>query len=397
MKKPRVWMALAVVFSLALGACPMDDDGNGDPGDPVYTVSGVIVTSDGGSVAGAQAQLKRNGTAIGSPASAGADGSYIITGVAAGTYTIEASLAGYDTGAIAAFAVSADVGGKNLTLQKTAGQPLIANIVLELGASEAGQGKVSFPKVPGAASYHAPGDGVTVAYVGDRVVMGFLHGATDYGINTADVDALDAAGQEIAGARVPFVKKYPAGQEQQAAWADRLIIVSRGLSAMLNIDQDLVYNEGLALFTNEANSSGLKGLVNTHSAYSAADIYDYCCGDLGWTEDYYDAHLEEATARYMAEKNVQSMTWETAYPVIYDFIVDNLDLILEYYYVNRQDETILGIGLQFFNAMAAAAFNGSSDPAATNDANAADKAMVKEMVNKYLEFYSQEERVDSVA
>ena len=92
------------------------------PPDP-HTVSGVISVSDsgtGGSPNGASVQLRHSGSPAGSPASAGADGAYTINGVVAGTYTIEVTLAGYDTGTIADFEVSdADVTSKDITLTKT--------------------------------------------------------------------------------------------------------------------------------------------------------------------------------------------------------------------------------------------------------------------------------------
>jgi hypothetical protein len=46
--------------------------------------------------------------------------------------------------------------------------------------------------------------------------------------------------------------------------------------------------------------------------------------------------------------------------------------------------------------MAASAFNGGGDLTATNDATAADKALVKKIVNAYMEFYSEKTRLDSV-
>jgi hypothetical protein len=86
---------------------------------PTYSVSGTITTSDGAGASGASVQLTAAGMSVGSPVSAGANGAYAITGVPNGTYAIEVSLAGYDTGTIAAFTVSgANVSGKNLALQK---------------------------------------------------------------------------------------------------------------------------------------------------------------------------------------------------------------------------------------------------------------------------------------
>jgi hypothetical protein len=87
---------------------------------PVYSVSGTITKNNGGNAVGASVQLKQDGSDVGSSVSTNADGTYTIGNVAAGTYTIEVSLPGYNTGAISAFTVSnADVTGKDLELQKT--------------------------------------------------------------------------------------------------------------------------------------------------------------------------------------------------------------------------------------------------------------------------------------
>jgi hypothetical protein len=82
----------------------------------VYTISGTVSVSDSGSPAGAQVQLRQDGSPVGQAAIAGSDGAYTISGVAAGTYTIEVSLAGYTTGAIAPFTVSGTVSGKDIQL-----------------------------------------------------------------------------------------------------------------------------------------------------------------------------------------------------------------------------------------------------------------------------------------
>jgi formylglycine-generating enzyme required for sulfatase activity len=90
---------------------------------PVYTVSGTISTDEpDGPAAGAVVQLKRNGSAVGSPVLTGTDGTYAINGVPAGTgYSIEAALTGYNTRATVDFAVNGAVTGKNLTLAKISG------------------------------------------------------------------------------------------------------------------------------------------------------------------------------------------------------------------------------------------------------------------------------------
>jgi hypothetical protein len=89
-----------------------------------HTISGTVSTSDGESAEGAEVQLRRGGESAGSVAFADDDGAYTIVNVATAVdYTIEVSLAGYDTGTIPLFAVSGDVAGKDIELQKTAATP----------------------------------------------------------------------------------------------------------------------------------------------------------------------------------------------------------------------------------------------------------------------------------
>jgi hypothetical protein len=84
-----------------------------------YTISGTVSVNDSGSPAGAQVQLRQDGSPVGSVASADSNGAYTISGAAAGTYTIEVSLDGYTTGTIDPFTVSGNVSGKNIQLAKT--------------------------------------------------------------------------------------------------------------------------------------------------------------------------------------------------------------------------------------------------------------------------------------
>jgi uncharacterized repeat protein (TIGR02543 family) len=84
---------------------------------PTYTITGTITLNDlPGPAGGATVQLKEGAANISSPAITGVSGNYTITGAPAGTYTIEVSKSGYNSGSIAAFAVSGDVGGKDLML-----------------------------------------------------------------------------------------------------------------------------------------------------------------------------------------------------------------------------------------------------------------------------------------
>lgn len=87
-----------------------------------YTINGMIKGSDTESGIAATLQLKDSqNMGVGTPVTAGADGSYRITGVPAGTYHIEVICAGYDSGIINGIVVSdGDLTGRDLTLQKTA-------------------------------------------------------------------------------------------------------------------------------------------------------------------------------------------------------------------------------------------------------------------------------------
>ncbi|MDR2029088.1 MAG: carboxypeptidase regulatory-like domain-containing protein, partial [Treponema sp.] len=91
---------------------------------------------------GAKVQLRQDGEALaGKTASADDTGAYTITGVAPGTYTIEVSLAGYDTGTIAAFVVSDEnVTGRDLTLTKTEVLPGTYTVSGTIGVSDSGEG-----------------------------------------------------------------------------------------------------------------------------------------------------------------------------------------------------------------------------------------------------------------
>jgi hypothetical protein len=93
---------------------------------PAYTIKGTITKNipggPDGPAAGASVQLKKDGSTSG-PAVNAADGSYTISGVEAGDYTIEVSLAGYTTGTTPVFSVAGDVTGKDLRLLKIYGGP----------------------------------------------------------------------------------------------------------------------------------------------------------------------------------------------------------------------------------------------------------------------------------
>jgi hypothetical protein len=83
-----------------------------------FRVSGLItLDSPAGAAEGASVQLKQSGQDIGSPVLTDANGAYEITGLLTGVYTLEVSLAGYVTVEIPAFAVNANVAGKDAELE----------------------------------------------------------------------------------------------------------------------------------------------------------------------------------------------------------------------------------------------------------------------------------------
>jgi hypothetical protein len=93
---------------------------------PVYTISGTITSNmPAGPAALASVQLKKDGLNTGSAVSTEADGSYTISGVEAGSYTIEVTLTGYSTGTIPEFSVADDVTGKDLKLRKIYDGPVV--------------------------------------------------------------------------------------------------------------------------------------------------------------------------------------------------------------------------------------------------------------------------------
>jgi hypothetical protein len=85
--------------------------------DPLsYTVSGTITTDNpGGPVSGASVQLKAGAALIGSTTTAG-DGTYTISDVPDGVYTIEVSLSGYAPGTVSVEVIGRDISDMGLTL-----------------------------------------------------------------------------------------------------------------------------------------------------------------------------------------------------------------------------------------------------------------------------------------
>lgn len=84
------------------------------------TISGTVKDDAGSPVENASVQLKSGNTAVGAAVTTGADGTFKMEKVEAGTYTLEASASGYGTGTTEAFTVSdgETVTGKNIVLEK---------------------------------------------------------------------------------------------------------------------------------------------------------------------------------------------------------------------------------------------------------------------------------------
>jgi hypothetical protein len=114
--KNKLFIFAGIILVWVFISCPSPTDGGGKPS---YTVSGIVTTAgDDSAAAGARVQLKQSGKNIGEAAEADDDGSYAISGIFAGHYTIDVSFDGYEPGTISAFTVSGNVSGKDLSLKK---------------------------------------------------------------------------------------------------------------------------------------------------------------------------------------------------------------------------------------------------------------------------------------
>lgn len=128
-------------YFLALPACGgfRDSDLQGEAPN-TYAVSGVATKSDGGAASGASVMLVNasdNSDAGQSPTNAA--GEYIITGVAAGTYKIVATLSGYETASVDGVkVVDANVTAASMVLQKiTVPTYAISGVVTKAAAAAA--------------------------------------------------------------------------------------------------------------------------------------------------------------------------------------------------------------------------------------------------------------------
>ncbi|MDR1173010.1 MAG: carboxypeptidase-like regulatory domain-containing protein, partial [Bacteroidales bacterium] len=86
---------------------------------PTYVISGIVTKSNGSAAAGASVQLRKSGdnTLVGQAATADASGAYSVSGIPSGTYTVIATLDGYEAGILPDVTVNnADLTALNITL-----------------------------------------------------------------------------------------------------------------------------------------------------------------------------------------------------------------------------------------------------------------------------------------
>jgi uncharacterized repeat protein (TIGR02543 family) len=114
----QIFGLIGTVLLLVLAGCEIVSDALTPQG---FSVSGTVSKSGGGAVSGAAVYLEKAGANSGVSTSTGSNGSYAIADVAAGTYTIRVSLAGYDPVTTSPFTVNEDISGKNITLQEIEG------------------------------------------------------------------------------------------------------------------------------------------------------------------------------------------------------------------------------------------------------------------------------------
>jgi hypothetical protein len=131
-----------------LSSCKSDDFQE-DSTSRVFSIGGVVTKSDGGAAAGASVMLMKisDGSNAGE-APADAAGEYIITGIIAGSYKIEVTLTGYETGAVNEIKVAnADVTVEEIVLQKiTVSTYAIGGIVTKSDGSAAAGASVQVKK-----------------------------------------------------------------------------------------------------------------------------------------------------------------------------------------------------------------------------------------------------------
>jgi hypothetical protein len=114
--KNKLCVLAGIVLLLALTAC---EDTTWGMGGASYSIEGTVDIISGASPSpspeGADVRLKQSGVDVGG-AVADEDGSFDIRGVAAGNYTIEVTLGGYESGSTGVIKVSRNISGMNLAL-----------------------------------------------------------------------------------------------------------------------------------------------------------------------------------------------------------------------------------------------------------------------------------------
>ncbi len=155
---------------------------------PAYTISGKITGSDtnGAGISGASVQLKSGGSNMGSAVNTDINGEYTILDVANGTYTIDVSKTGYDSGTIASFSISnANVTDKDLTLIKAADPTYPVTLTVNKdGSAYNSHGKTFHLYQSGASKYTGSGaDGTVTFSAVDNGIYDVYDGTADTGID----------------------------------------------------------------------------------------------------------------------------------------------------------------------------------------------------------------------
>jgi formylglycine-generating enzyme required for sulfatase activity len=217
--------------------------------------------------------LKQGGANAGSAVSTGTDGTYTILNVPAGTgYTIEVSLAGYDTGTISSFDVTGNVTGKDLTLVK--------KLIVYTGDG------ISFKtaRVPGGITFPTGTDDsgtatVTNAYeIGETEVTYELWYAVKTWAETNGYTFYSNPGQE--GSSAASLNTPPSANKQEPVtvvpWYDAVVWLNAltewvNVKTGSNLTPVYYYNSGYA--TVAKNSDYTSNFVKESSSHSHPSAY----------------------------------------------------------------------------------------------------------------------------
>ncbi|GHU64334.1 hypothetical protein FACS1894123_08820 [Bacteroidia bacterium] len=145
----------------------------------IYTIGGVVTIPDGGAAAGATLQLQTavDNVFVGQAATTNANGAYTLANVPAGTYTIIATLDGYDAGVVTDITVNnANVTLQNIDLQIST---LSENAISIIYSSD----DVTVSNLPSDNSVTATKSGadVTIASSSNELVEFYISGTTSNG------------------------------------------------------------------------------------------------------------------------------------------------------------------------------------------------------------------------